>query len=92
MANGGSYESRNAAFGDGQHGGDTLGVGTHAASSIQQNVPPQFGPGSVLQLPNVIKTANGMSPGTYSKAQPLMSWMQSTTTGAAGGGNGTMNV
>lgn len=89
MANGGQYESRMGAFGDGAHGGDTVGSRMHAASSMQSNVPVGFTPGSILQLPNQIKSMNGMSPSTYSGALPQQAMLR-TTTGL--GGNGTMNV
>jgi hypothetical protein len=82
---------RRGAFDDGSHGGEVVGAGTHAASSIQQNVPAQFSPGSVLQIPNMIQSINGMSQGTYSKSLPMQSMMRNAT-GYGTGGNGTMNV
>lgn len=85
----GQAMSRRAEFDDGSHGGDTTGTGTHAASSIQQGVPAEFSPDSILQLPNMIKPMNGMSEGTYSKSLPMQAMMRSTT---GYGGNGTMNV
>jgi hypothetical protein len=88
VANGESM-SRRGEFDDGNHGGDALGVNTHAASSIQQGVQADFNPGSILQLPNVIQSANGMSEGTYSKSLPMQAMMRNTT---GYGGNGTMNV
>ena len=90
MAAEGYGESRVAHFTDGAHGGDSLGSQMHLATSIQQGVPAEFSPGSVLQLPNVIRTANGMSSGTYQRALPMMSWMRQTT--MSDGGNGVMNV
>jgi hypothetical protein len=82
---------RRDTFNDGAHGGDTVGAGTHAASSIQQGVQPGFSPGSVLQIPNMIQSVNGMSSGTYSKSLPMQSMMRNAT-GYGTGGNGTMNV
>ncbi len=82
---------RRDAFDDGAHGGDIVGAGTHAASSIQQGVPAQFSPGSVLQIPNMIQSINGMSAGTYSKSLPMQSMMRNAT-GYGTGGNGTINV
>ena len=82
-------EGRQNTFQDGAHGGDVVGAGTHVATSIQQNVPSQFSPGSVLQIPNMIQSVNGMSQGTYSKSLPMQSMMRNAT---GYGGNGTMNV
>ena len=90
MANGDSM-GRQGTFQDGAHGGEVVGAGTHAATSIQQNVPAQFSPGSVLQIPNMIQSVNGMSAGTYSKSLPMQSMMRNAT-GYGTGGNGTMNV
>lgn len=84
-------QGRRGAFDDGNHGGDQVGAGTHAASSIQQGVQPGFSPGSVLQIPNMIQSVNGMSAGTYSKSLPMQSMMRNAT-GYGTGGNGTMNV
>lgn len=61
----------------------------HLATSIQQGIPAEFSPGSILQLPNVIRSSNGMSENTYARALPMMSWMRQAT---GGGGNGVMNV
>jgi hypothetical protein len=83
--------SRRSEFDDGSHGGDVVGAGTHAASSIQQQVQPGFAPDSILQIPNVIKSMNGMSQQTYSKSLPMQSMMRNAT-GYGTGGNGTMNV
>lgn len=83
--------SRRGDFDDGSHGGDVLGAGTHAATSIQQGVQPGFDPGSILQIPNIIKSMNGMSAQTYSKSLPMQSMMRNAT-GYGTGGNGTMNV
>jgi hypothetical protein len=91
VANTDTMSSRRSEFMDGSHGGDIVGAGTHAASSIQQNVPSQFSPGSVLQIPNMIQSVNGMSAGTYSKSLPMQSMMRNAT-GYGTGGNGTMNV
>lgn len=82
---------RRGEFDDGNHGGDVVGAGTHAASSIQQQVQPGFSPGSVLQIPNMIQSVNGMSAQTYSKSLPMQSMMRNAT-GYGTGGNGTMNV
>ena len=57
----------------------------------QQGVQPGFAPDSILQIPNVIKSPNGMSEGTYSKSLPMQSMMRQAT-GYGTGGNGTMNV
>jgi hypothetical protein len=72
---------RRGEFDDGSHGGDTAGQGTHVATSIPQQAqaPAVFSPGSILQIPNVIKSANGMSQGTYSKALPQQAMMRTTT-------------
>jgi hypothetical protein len=85
----GQAMSRRGEFDDGSHGGDETGAGMHPATSIQQGVPAEFSPDSILQIPNVIKSMNGMSEGTYSKSLPMQAMMRSTT---GYGGNGTMNV
>lgn len=41
--------------------------------------PTSFTPGSVLELPNVIRPVNGSSQSTYNQAQPQMAMMRSTT-------------
>jgi hypothetical protein len=88
--------SRRGEFDDGSHGGDTVGSGMHQATSVQQGVQPGFAPDSILQIPNILKSMNGMSDSTYSKSLPMQSMMRNSTgyggPAAAGGGNGTMNV
>lgn len=87
--------SRRGEFDAGNHGGDMVGAGMHPATSVQQGVQPGFAPDSILQIPNVIKSMNGMSAGTYSKSLPMQSMMRTTTgygPAASGGGNGTINV
>lgn len=86
------YEGRTSAFGDGAHGGDMVGAGTHPATSVQQNVSPAFGPMSVLQLPNMIQPVNGMSSSTYDKSLPQQAMLRQTTGNIAAGGNGIQNV
>lgn len=78
-------ESRNNAF-----TGGASGTGLNTATSMQQSVPRAFRPDSVLQLPNVIKTDNGMSPMTYAKSMPQEAMLRRTAYGT--NGNGTMNV
>lgn len=85
------------SFADGAHGGDMAGAGTHPASSIQQNVQPGLQPGSVLELPNVIRSINGASADTYQKSQPMMSMMRNMAMQApppvtSPGGSPVMNV
>lgn len=64
------------------------GAGMHVASSLAPPVntsapampgPTSFTPGSVLELPNVIRPVNGSSQSTYNQAQPQMAMMRSTT-------------
>lgn len=68
--------------------GGAAGTGTHAATSIQQDVPAAFHPGSILQLPNMYRYPNGQSESTFEKASPMQSLLRETT----GGYSGVMNV
>jgi hypothetical protein len=85
------------SFADGMHGGDMTGAGMHPATSIQQNVSPGLQPGSVLELPNVIRSINGQSDQTYQKSQPMESMMRNMAMSPAPpvtspGGSPVMNV
>src|ERR1700729_1705770 len=97
MDTGTNPTSRVGSFADGMHGGDMVGAGMHPASSIQQNVQPGLQPGSVLELPNVIRSINGSSPETYQKAQPQEAMMRDMAMAApppvtSPGGSPVMNV
>jgi hypothetical protein len=85
-------EDQQAAFGPGRtsefFGGAAGGMGTHAATSMQQNVPAAFQPSSVLALPNMYKYANGESQSTFDKTMPMQSMLRQST----GGYSGVMNV
>lgn len=91
-------ESRNGAFTDGAHGGDLIGAATHSATSIQKNVAAPFNPAaSVLTAANAYSGAGlGSSSQTMSIKDPyaaaMKSELQRNATGAAAGGNGTLNV
>lgn len=80
----GMAEGRNEAF----QGGITS-TGTHPATSMQQNVPRAFSPGSVLELPNVIGGVNGESAENWKLTQPYKHIQQQTY---STDGNSIMNV
>jgi hypothetical protein len=83
-----ALESRMAAF----HGGAT-GTGLNHATSLQQNVDPNFHPHSILAMTNELATGNGEAKTTFGKTDPYANAMQSQLKqDAAGGGNGVMNV
>lgn len=88
----GGAPNRPGEFMDGMHSGENIGAGTHMASSIQQFAPTQFHPGSILALPNELKTGNGMAMSTFQSAQPYDSSMRDMVLRNAAGGNGVMNV
>ena len=83
-----SPESHNAAFAGGYAGSMPGGVngsgGTHVATSMPAPVnttpaaqaSPTFTPSSVLELPNVIRSVNGMSDQTFQKSLPQQAMMR----------------
>jgi hypothetical protein len=70
-------ESRLTAFqgGAGMPGGATL----NTATSMQENVVHQFHVASVLNLPNLIPTVNGMSQETYNQTKPQQAMLRELT-------------
>ncbi len=72
---------RTAEFDGGRYGGGT----THLATSMQQNVPAEFSPSSVLMLPNLVRPVNAMSEGTYNRVLPMEAMIRRQTgmTGSA---------